>query len=183
MVRKAGTLRNDTLVGGLGHDWLEGLAGNDQLFGGYGNDTLVGGSGDDRLYGGAGADRIEGGLGEDLIFLYDGVRAADTIVYDFVKEWNGTPRDVFLGDDTVANFGVGDRFDVEDVSQRDISHIKILDGADGTQVLFLSGVLRVGSVLLAGFDAKDVAEGRQTSLVVKDLADAQVNKLLNDVLF
>jgi Ca2+-binding RTX toxin-like protein len=183
MAIKKGTRKSDRLIGDNGPDLLQGLAGHDTLIGGYGNDTLDGGAGDDLLIAGAGADRVEGGLGDDRINLYEGTPTADTIIYDFIKVWNGLPSRQFPGDDTVTNFGRGDRFDLEDVNQRGITQIKISDGAEGTEVLFLSGMYRVGSVLLESFDAKDVAEGRQTSLVVKGLADSQINQLLHDVLF
>jgi acetyl esterase/lipase len=71
---RAGTDRNDVLIGlwrddvicGLGgHDLVIDLGGDDQIYGGSGDDWLHGGPGDDLLTGGAGRDRAWGGRGTD----------------------------------------------------------------------------------------------------------------------
>ena len=75
---RAGTARDDVLLGGVGSDTLRGLGGNDVLWGlrtaGLTSslpDVIEGGPGDDTVYGGPGPQRIRGGAGDD--FLESGI--------------------------------------------------------------------------------------------------------------
>jgi len=123
---------HDVLLGGSGHDTLDGGAGQDSLFGGYNNDTLTGGYDGDWLYGGGGNDTLDGergndilagGLGQDTFIFTTG---ADRILDFNTAEdrvnlesdlWDGNliPGDVLflhgtiIGDNTVLDFGHGDR--------------------------------------------------------------------------
>ena len=60
-----GSIRADSMWGGLGNDTAYGYAGDDKLYGEEGNDTLVGQDGNDYMDGGAGNDLLYGGLGND----------------------------------------------------------------------------------------------------------------------
>jgi Ca2+-binding RTX toxin-like protein len=71
---KAGTTKDDLLLGGPGADTIRAGAGNDVLWGlrqagltASTPDILDAGSGDDTIYGGPGAQRIDGGSGNDFI--------------------------------------------------------------------------------------------------------------------
>lgn len=84
----AGLIENAN--GGSGNDTLVGNQADNRLAGGGGNDVLDGGDGDDILIGGPGDDILTGGQGADR----------------FVFEASGG------GNDTVTDFGVGDRLEV-----------------------------------------------------------------------
>ncbi|MGQ0598529.1 putative Ig domain-containing protein [Aquabacterium sp.] len=89
------TSGNDSLVGSTGDDQMIGQDGQDLLDGALGSDTLLGGRGDDQLLGGQGLDLLQGGAGNDLL---DGGEGSDTYVFNLGD-----------GQDTIADFGVGDR--------------------------------------------------------------------------
>jgi len=70
---RAGSDRNDVVLGLRGGDVICGLGGDDillDLFGG--DDALYGGPGDDLLYGGPGDDDLVGGVGRDLAWAGPG---------------------------------------------------------------------------------------------------------------
>ncbi|WP_354001952.1 calcium-binding protein [Stagnihabitans tardus] len=83
----AGTLWNDTIVGGSGSDTIWGNEGNDTLRGFLGNDILIGGEGNDLLSGGQGQDELWGWEGVDTL---EGLSGADLFVL------NSTGADVVL---------------------------------------------------------------------------------------
>lgn len=81
---KAGTNRDDEIVGTANHDVIaalggndkvSGLGGNDLICGGTGNDSLAGGKGKDTLLGQAGKDALKGGGGKDIC---KGAKGKDT---------------------------------------------------------------------------------------------------------
>ncbi len=107
---------DDLLYGGLGADTLTGGAGDDTLGGGKGNDTLMGGAGDDTLRGARGADTLTGGAGDDTLA---GGKGADTFVFAAGD-----------GDDTITDFGGGDRIRLDGVSGGFAALVIEQDGAD-----------------------------------------------------
>ena len=149
----AGGVEGKALVGGGGADTLEGGHGGDVLHGGEGADRLSGGSagdvlsgdggadwavavartlhghgGDDVLLGGEGADRLEGGSGEDVL---SGGGGADALL-------GGAGDDVYV-------FGRGDGRDT--IEDRVVVAGSQREGGTA-DVLFLSGALGIGDVLL-----------------------------------
>jgi len=87
--RLAGTLGDDTLIGGPGPDELDGRGGSDTLDGAGGDDRLLSGAGDavgdslaggpgnDALAGDGGGDRLAGGDGTDALAGGDGADDLD----------------------------------------------------------------------------------------------------------
>lgn len=61
-----------SVFGGAGNDRIQADGGNNFISGGPGNDVLIGGARRDRLFGGPGADRIDGGPGSDRVSGGDG---------------------------------------------------------------------------------------------------------------
>ncbi len=96
------------LLGGGGDDTLTAVSrGNNTLHGGSGNDTLEGGNGDDTLYGGSDKDTLAGGKGNDTLLGGKG--------NDVLTGGSGADAFVFLagdGDDTITDFGNGDRIHI-----------------------------------------------------------------------
>ena len=98
-----------------GDDELDGGRGRDRLDGGSGNDDLTGGRGDDIFIYGRGRDEIEDFRDGDVIDL-----KARLGVSDF-GDLMGLARAADGGDDTVFNFGGGDRLRLEDVRMAELS--------------------------------------------------------------
>ena len=117
-----------SLGGGGGDDRLSGGSAGDVLSGDGGADTLRGNGGDDVLLGGEGADTLYGGEGDDVLY---GGAGADTL-----EGGAGDDRYVFARGD--GRDSIRDRV-VVDGAQR--------EGGTG-DVLFLSGALGIGDVLL-----------------------------------
>ena len=124
------------LNGGKGSDTLTGGAGDDTLRGRKGDDTLEGGKGDDRLYGGRGNDTLAGHQGDDTL---TGGRGADTFVFT-----------VGDGDDTITDFGDGDRIRL---SHADAFGVTV--GQDGDDALIRYGD-RGDTITLSGVSADSV---------------------------
>ena len=104
-----GSAHNDTLAGDSRDNTLLGRGGDDTLYGGPGggDDTLYGEAGDDALYGGQGNDTLYGNAGDDTL---SGGPGDDTL-------FGGAGNDTFVfapghGDDTLPDFGRGDRLDL-----------------------------------------------------------------------
>jgi Ca2+-binding RTX toxin-like protein len=76
---RAGSSRNDVLVGTSGDDIICAGPGNDVVRAGGGNDTVYGGPGNDVLRGDAGSDRLFGRSGRDALNSRDGVRGNDLV--------------------------------------------------------------------------------------------------------
>ena len=95
-----GSAHNDTLAGDSRDNTLLGRGGDDTLYGGPGggDDTLYGEAGDDALYGGRGNDTLYGNAGN---YTLAGGPGEDTFVF--------APGH---GDDTLPDFGRGDRIDL-----------------------------------------------------------------------
>ncbi|MDJ0649992.1 MAG: peroxidase family protein [Xenococcaceae cyanobacterium MO_188.B19] len=81
-----GTIKGETINGGLGQDTIYGYDGNDTikgnaaddlLFGNVGNDNLSGGNGADTLWGGNDQDLLKGGNDNDLLY---GNAGADRLI-------------------------------------------------------------------------------------------------------
>jgi Ca2+-binding RTX toxin-like protein len=72
----------DKLSGGKDSDTLTGGSSSDSLMGDAGNDKLYGESGSDKLYAGDGADYLRGGSGADKIYLWESVKARDTLDFN-----------------------------------------------------------------------------------------------------
>lgn len=111
---------NDTIDGGIGDEAISGGTGHDILFGSVGTDTLLGNQGNDFLYGGQGDDVMAGGKDADSFVFFDA----------FASPGAGV---VTNGDDTILDFGGGDRLLTRTA----------LDDPDGDGVILLSadGVL------------------------------------------
>ena len=82
---------------------LNGTAGADTLVGGAGNDTINGLAGDDTITGAGGNDIIDGGAGRDIA-IFNGTRAAATIVNNGLGAWTVTTA--AGGTDTLRNVEV-----------------------------------------------------------------------------
>lgn len=82
----AGDEDNDLVSGGSDDDEVIGGDGNDTVFGDQGNDKLFGGNGSDLLAGGKGDDEVVGGAGDD-VFQYERGDGRDTIMDDYVDNW------------------------------------------------------------------------------------------------
>ncbi len=96
---------DDTLTDSWGDDTLYGGSGDDTLTDSWGDDTLTGGSGDDTLHGGDGDDTLDGGEGDDTL---TGGAGSDTFVFRLFQ--------LGTGDDTIADFGEGDRIRIDGFS-------------------------------------------------------------------
>lgn len=106
----------------LGYSDLSGGDGNDRLTGADGSDYLNGDEGTDTLYGGAGNDYLYGGSGNDFLYGNTG--------NDYLS--GGSGNDLLRIDD----------FNVSDT----------VDGGDGSDRVYLSGVSSEAFVLSAGVD-------------------------------
>ena len=136
---RAGTTRDDVLLGGLGPDELRGGRGNDVLWGlrqagqtssepdvldaGPGDDTIYGASSFQRISGGSGDDRIQAGIGSGTI---SGGSGADTI------RMRGDGRGTYKinggsGNDTVYARGGKSRARITCGSGRDVVHVDVND--------------------------------------------------------
>jgi Ca2+-binding RTX toxin-like protein len=91
---RAGTTRNDELLGHHGDDTIDGGAGNDVLWGdwdpannnGSQRDVLRGGAGKDWLYTSHGRNTISGGAGDDHVWAFYGHGTIDCGAgYDVVR--------------------------------------------------------------------------------------------------
>jgi len=120
-----GGLDHLTLLGGkdingsssAGDNFLTGNAGDNRLDGGVGHDTLSGGAGNDRLVGGAGLDTFVFGRGFDVDRIEDYDDGTDAISSENVRAQQQFDRlDIRqAGDNTVIDFGKGDRLILERV--------------------------------------------------------------------
>ena len=125
MVTKAGTAKDDTLVGTNFKDKLFGKGGDDTLKGKDGNDLLSGDKGDDVLTGGKGADTFvfASGSGKDTITDFD----VKKDVIEIAKGINGIkkPADVLdhakqKGEDVVIDLGGGNKITLKGVDLKDL---------------------------------------------------------------
>jgi serralysin len=134
---------DDALYGGDGDDSMLGQKGNDTISGGDGDDTLKGQAGDDWLHGGAGDDSLIGGGGGDRFVFAPGFgndticdfgKGADTIDLSAFAIGGFTTIDddgdgrietgeggdvfsVFVGSDTVLDFGGGNILTIQGASE------------------------------------------------------------------
>jgi len=128
-----GMAGNDAAWGDAGNDTLYGLAGADSLFGGDGADVLIGHGGADYLDGGAGNDLLQGGNAQDT-FVFRAGSGSDRIAgfhfrqdrllfaADLVDDIAPDAADFLahatvVGNDTVFDFGNGDRVTLTGVTQ------------------------------------------------------------------
>lgn len=87
---------NDFVAGDGDNDWVLGASGDDTVLGGGGHDTVFGDGGNDRVYGGTGSDIVVGGHGDDEviggagddIFCYSRGDGIDTVMDDYVDNWD-----------------------------------------------------------------------------------------------
>lgn len=135
----AGTVGDDTLIGGVGDDVINSRDGNDQIFGGKGDDTirtgdgaslLDGGKGNDTLIAGDGDSNVlAGGDGKDFLAVGDGNNntlsgggGADTFHVgtgnNLIIGGKGSDTFVFgpdFGEDVIADFGHNDQIQFDGV--------------------------------------------------------------------
>lgn len=93
------TLTGIGAINGAGNELANRITGNNAantLSGNLGNDFLAGLAGNDRLVGGRGADQLQGGIGKD------------TFVFTHLLD----STLVASGQDTILDFGYGDRMDL-----------------------------------------------------------------------
>jgi Ca2+-binding RTX toxin-like protein len=114
-----------------GHDTIIGSREGDHLVGGAGSDEIVGLNGRDRIFGSTGNDVLTRNLGSDLFFFEDG--HGRDIVTDFDAVGGGLDQDYLMnltnggydirsrGNDTVIDFGDGDKIVLLNVASTDVS--------------------------------------------------------------
>lgn len=108
----------DDITGGLGNDVLNGGAGNDEVYGGAGNDILAGGAGSDMLTGGSGNDTFVFALGTDRIEDFgdgDVIRLDASLGVTSFAQIAARMQVTGAGDDTLIDFGGGNRLVVENL--------------------------------------------------------------------
>lgn len=108
----------DDITGGLGNDVLQGDAGNDELSGGEGDDSLIGGAGNDELYGGQGRDTFVFARGTDRIEDFgdgDVIRLDLSLGISSFAQVAARMQVIGGGDDTLIDFGAGNRLIVENL--------------------------------------------------------------------
>lgn len=108
----------DDITGGLGNDVLNGDAGNDDLYGAAGNDILSGGAGNDMLTGGTGNDTFIFTRGADRIEDFgdgDVIQLDAALGITSFAQVAARMQIVGAGDDTLIDFGGGNRLVIENL--------------------------------------------------------------------
>jgi Ca2+-binding RTX toxin-like protein len=116
--------RNIDGSGNAGINFVSGNAGNNRLDGGPGRDSLFGGAGKDILIGGINGDFFYFDAGSGIDRIADFTDGEDTIASTLVTSERQFNRlDIRQsGDDTVIDFGKGDRLILENFDRRDLEY-------------------------------------------------------------
>ena len=153
---------NNNVAGSVANDSVLGGDGSDTISGGVGNDTLLGGNGADSIIGGDGSDSLGGGLANDTLDGGDGV---DTLT-------GGFGNDSFRFSKTTGNATITDFASNEDLLCFDITGLG-LNAADYS-ALFDSGNGPGGGLLANATTIASLGAGGATNHILYD-TDSNIN--------